>query len=164
MAKRRRSYETGHRRKFLVVVDDTPEVDQAICYAALRAERTGGVITMLYVIDDTDFRSFIGIEKVMRQDAREQAELTLAKAAERAKTFARVDPETMIREGGRASGILSYIEEDEDVAVLVLAAGTSTDGPGPLVSSLAGRGAASFPIPVTIVPGSLTPDEIKALA
>ena len=37
----------------------------------------------------------------------------------------------------------------------MLAAGTGKDGPGPLVSTLAGKAAATFPIPIVIVPGSL---------
>ena len=52
MAQRRRSHEDGHKRKFLVVVDETPECDRAIVYAARRAERTGGAVVMLFVIDD----------------------------------------------------------------------------------------------------------------
>ncbi len=47
--------------------------------------------------------------------------------------------------------------------MLVLAAGTGAEGPGPLVSTLAGRGAGSFPIPITIVPGHLSDAEIDAM-
>lgn len=54
------------------------------------------------------------------------------------------------------------IEEDRDVAILVLAAGSAKEGPGPLVSSVAGR-AAAFPIPVTVLPDTLTNEEIDAL-
>ena len=44
---------------------------------------------------------------------------------------------------------------------LVLAASTSKDGPGPLVSTFAGS--PDHAIPVTIVPGGLTDDAIDAL-
>lgn len=148
----------------MVVVDDTPEVDRAIGYAARRAERTGGGLVMLAVIADADFRGFLGVEAVMRQEARAEADLMLAKAAERARQIARVDPELVVREGVRADEVVKLIEADEDVAVLVLAAGVGPDGPGPLVSSLAGRGSATFPIPITIVPGTLSDAEIAALA
>jgi hypothetical protein len=46
----------------------------------------------------------------------------------------------------------------------VLAAGTSAEGPGPLVSSLAGAGSGSFPIPITIVPGHLGDAQLDALS
>lgn len=164
MVAQRRSFEEGHRRKFLVVVDDTPECGRALVYAAMRAERTGGVLVLLYVIAPGDFQHWIGVENIMRAEAREEAETTLARASEKVKAAARVDPETVIREGALASEILAVIEEDEDVAILVLAASTSSEGPGPLVASFASKTAGSFPIPVTIVPGTLSDEDIVALA
>jgi nucleotide-binding universal stress UspA family protein len=164
MGIRRRSHEEGHKRKFLVVVDDTPECDRAIVYAARRAERTGGALVMLFVIDDQAFRGFIGVEQMMRQESRAAAELTLAKVSERARTVAKIEPELVVAEGMRSQAIVSLIEVDEDIAVLVLAAGTGSEGPGPLVSSIAGRGAGTFPVPVTIVPGHLSDEEILAVA
>lgn len=164
MVQRRRSHEDGHKRKFLVVVDETPECDRAIVYAARRAERTGGGLVMLFVVDDQDFRGFLGVEQMMRQEARAAAELTLGKAAQRARAVARIEPEIVIAEGTRSAEVLALIDRDEDIAILALAAGTSTEGPGPLVTALAGRSAGTFPVPITIVPGHLSDDEIAALA
>ena len=48
--------------------------------------------------------------------------------------------------------------------MLVLAAGTSEKGPGPLVAALSGRDAARLRIPITLVPGSLDPEAIDRLA
>jgi hypothetical protein len=48
--------------------------------------------------------------------------------------------------------------------VLVLAAGADKEGPGPLVSAIAGKASGTFPVPITIVPGSLDDDTISALA
>jgi nucleotide-binding universal stress UspA family protein len=76
-----------------------------------------------------------------------------------------VPVEEVIREGKKVEEILKHIDEDEDVAILVLGASTETSGPGPLVSSLAvGATAGKFPIPITIVPGELKLEDIKALA
>lgn len=161
---RRRSHEAGHTRKLLVVVDETPECDRAIVYAARRAERTGGSLVMLFVIDDQDFRGFIGVEQMMRAEARQEAELALGKVAERARAFAHVEPELVVAEGTRATEVQKLIERDEDIAILVLAAGVSGDGPGPLVTALAGRSAGTFPVPITIVPGHLSDEEITAVA
>ena len=63
---------------------------------------------------------------------------------------------------GQNADLRLVIEEDRDIAILVLAAGSTKDGPGPLVSMIAGR-AAAFPIPVTVLPDSLTDEEIDAL-
>ena len=73
--------------------------------------------------------------------------------------------EEVIREGKIVEQILKQIDEDEDIAVLVLGAAKESSGPGPLVTSLAaGAMAGSFPIPITIVPGDLGLEDIKALA
>ncbi|OKL44480.1 universal stress protein [Pseudovibrio exalbescens] len=160
----RKANEEGHRRKFLVVVDETPECGRAIVYAARRAASTGGVVVLLYVIAPGNFQHWLGVEDIMRAEAQETAETTLAKAAERVRAAARTEPEMVIREGQRSDEIMSLIDADADIATLVLAAGTSKEGPGPLVSSIAGKTAGSFPIPITIVPGNLDDDALAALA
>jgi nucleotide-binding universal stress UspA family protein len=86
----------------------------------------------------------------------------MAKVAQEVRENIGVDPELIIREGNSADQILQLIEEDRDIAILVLAASAAKEGPGPLVSAVAGRGTA-FPIPVTIVPEQLTEEEIDAL-
>ena len=53
---------------------------------------------------------------------------------------------------------------DNGIATDSTPAGASKDGPGPLVSTLAGRSASTFPVPIVIVPGSLSDEEIDALA
>ena len=61
--------------------------------------------------------------------------------------------------------IVKLIEQDEDIAILVLGAAVNPKGPGPLVSSLAtGKAAGTFPIPIVIVPGTLDVEDLKALA
>jgi nucleotide-binding universal stress UspA family protein len=69
----------------------------------------------------------------------------------------------VVRDGEKAEEILNLIEADEDIAVLVLAAGTGKEGPGPLVSNL-GKTVANFPIPVAIVPGHLSDEDLDALS
>ncbi|HWJ72613.1 MAG TPA: universal stress protein [Kaistia sp.] len=161
---KRRSTEAGHRRKFLAVIDDTPECSRAVIYAARRAERTAGGLTMLYVIEPSGFQHWIGVENIMRAEAMDEAESTLARFADIARRHSSVEPELVIREGNRAEQITGLIAEDEDIAILVLAAGTDKDGPGPLVTAMAGRHVAHFPVPITIVPGTLTDDDIAAIA
>jgi len=57
---------------------------------------------------------------------------------------------------------LSTVRDCDEI--LVLAAGVDKEGPGPLVTALAGRHVAHFPVPITIVPGSLTDEDIAAIA
>ncbi|HMK69426.1 MAG TPA: universal stress protein [Xanthobacteraceae bacterium] len=164
MSRRRRSYEAGHKAKLLVVIDDTEECDRAVYYASRRAARIGAAVIMLRVIETHDAsQQWLGVADIMRAEAHEEAEAQLAKYAARAKGIAGITSERVVREGDKAEEVLNLIEDDEDIAVLVLAAGTGSEGPGPLVTTI-GRTAGDYPIPVAIVPGHLTDEEIDALS
>ena len=164
MVATRRSFEEGHRRKFLVVIDDTPECSRALVYAARRAERTGGGLVLLFVIVPGEFQHWVGVENIMRAEAATEAEATLTKFADLARKHSRIEPQLVVREGVRSEEIVKLIAEDHDIAILVLAAGTEKEGPGPLVTALAGKAAGTFPIPITIVPGHLDDETLKAMA
>ena len=163
MVSRRLSREEGHRRKFLAVIDDTPECERAVHYAASRAKRTNGVLVLIYVIEPGDFQHWLGVEEIMKAEARDEADAALERFAAQVRENTSIEPELTIRMGKTTDEIHALIEEDQDIAILVLAAGSAKEGPGPLVSSIAGRGAA-FPIPVTVIPDALSDEEIEALA
>jgi nucleotide-binding universal stress UspA family protein len=156
MVSKRLSREAGHRRKFLAIVDDTSESERAVTYASIRMQSTNGVLVLLYVIDTEDFQHFLGVEKIMREEATANAHAALDAQAARIRQKYGIEPELVVREGDR-------IEEDQDIAILVLAAGSGKEGPGPLVASVVGKGAA-FPIPVTIIPQTLSDEDIESLA
>jgi len=128
------------------------------------ALQSGATVIMLRVIETHDHnQQWLGVADIMRAEAHEQANAALDKAAGRANGIAGLTPERAIREGDVADEILKLIDEDEDIGILVLAAGTGKEGPGPLVSNL-GKTAGSFPIPVAIVPGHLDDDELDSLS
>ncbi len=165
MPRTRQSFESGHHRKFLVVVDETPECDRAVYYASRRAVRTGGKLVMLAVIATGEAsQQWLGVGDLMRAEARDEVEKRLDHFSARARHLAGIDAERVIREGTKAEEIQKLIEEDPDISVLVLAAGISNQGPGPLVSSLASSRSVTMTIPITIVPGELTDEELDALA
>ncbi|WP_181700368.1 universal stress protein [Chthonobacter albigriseus] len=163
MVSKRLAREEGHRRKFLAVIDESPECDRAVVYAASRAARTNGVLVLLTVIEPGDFQHWRGVETIMRAEAMDEAEARLTRFAERVRAMVAIDAEMVIREGKPADAIVSLIEEDRDIAILVLATSTGTEGPGPLVAHMAAK-SGGFPIPVTIVPGDLTDEDIAAVA
>jgi len=162
MVSKRLSREAGHRRKFLAVVDETPECGRAVAYAARRAKNTGGGLVLLFVVDGSHFPNFLGVGDVMRAEAIERAQGALSGIAADVREQHGIEAERIVREGQPAGEITSLIEEDQDIAVLILAASAAADGPGPLVQSVSGRGAA-FPIPVTIVPAGLSDEDINAV-
>jgi nucleotide-binding universal stress UspA family protein len=148
----------------MVVVDDTPECARAVHFAARRASRTGASMLMLAVVVPPDNFEWIGVGEAMLAEAQEEAEKLLEDAAKEARSAAGLEPEQVVLVGEKSEVITRLIEEDQDISFLVLAAGTGKEGPGPLVTTIAGNAASTFPIPVVIVPGTLTDDEIDALA
>lgn len=167
MAKKRRVFEQGHRRKFLVVVDDVPEVETALYFAASRIGHTGGQIVFLYVIEPQDFHQWMGVKQahIDEETNKAKAIFRLHRRKLNQAGFDQIPTEDVILEGEKPATILKLIDDDEDIAIMVLGASTDAKGPGPLVSSLAaGKLAGTFPIPIVIVPGNLGLDDLKAMA
>jgi nucleotide-binding universal stress UspA family protein len=164
MTKKRRSYEAGHSPKFMVVIDDSPECDRALYFASRRSLRIGATVLMLRVIETHDRnQQWLGVADIMRAEAHEEANAVLDRHAARSSSITGIMPQRVIREGDKAKQLLALIEEDEDIAILVLAAAPGKEGPGPLVSTLA-KSAGEFPIPVAIVPGHLSDSDLDAMS
>ena len=151
-----------HQRKFLVVVDKTPESQVAIRFATRRAQHTGGHITLLCVAEPGDIQQWKGVEEIMREEAHQAAEALLHAAAKVVNELSGIVPELIIEHGRPSDCLLALIKRDPDISILVLAASTGKEGPGPLVSLFAGTSAQT--IPVTLVPGGLSDEAIDALA
>jgi len=111
-----------------------------------------------------DFQQWAGVERMMRDEALQEAERQLHEVAKTVNDILGAMPELIIREGRAADEIRSLVKDDRAISILVLAAGTSKEGPGPLVSLIAGPAANAYPIPVTVVPGNLTEDQIDSIA
>jgi nucleotide-binding universal stress UspA family protein len=164
MSTQRRSYETGHKPKCLVIVDDTAEWDRAVHYASRWAIRCNGGVVMLRIIETEDQnQQWLGVADIMRAEAHEDANAALDRAAGRANGIAAITPERVIREGEAIEQLLDVIEQDVDIAMLVLAASPGAEGPGPLVTNIANT-VGAFPIPVVIVPGDLSDADVDALS
>ncbi len=157
------AHAPSRRNKFLVVVDDTPECRTAIRFACRRAWHVGGGVILLRVIEPPDFQHWMGVEQVMREEARAAAEELLQSLADDIRKDTNLVPEFVIRDGYVKDELLSLIEEDPDIRILVLAASPDTGGPGPLVKSLVGEMSGTFAIPITVVPGNLTDQQLDAV-
>ncbi len=160
----RRSYESGHIPKLLALVDESPDCDKAVYYAARRASRLNSVLVLLRVIEPPYPEiDWVLVSDIVRAEAHDEAQKLLEAHAKRAQGIAHVSIETFVREGDPAEQIFRLIREDDDIALLVLAAGSTEQGPGRLVSDL-GRTAGTYPVPVVIVPAHLTDSELVALS
>ena len=150
-------------RTFLVVVDNTEELHVALRFASLRAKKTGGRVALLYVVEPADFQHWMAVEDLMREEGRQEAEAVLQKYSAEVQEWSGKTPVFYLREGKLRDELLKLIDEDQSISVLVLGAATGTEGPGPLISSLAGKMTSDLRVPLTIVPGYLTDAQPESL-
>jgi len=151
------------RRKFLCVVDDSPECRLALRFAFRRAARTGGGVILLYVIEPADFQHWMAVENLMKEEAREAAEEVLQTLADEVSQWSGIMPEFAIREGRKQDQVLTILDDEPEIRLLVLGASAEKDGPGPLVSALAGPMSGHLRVPVTVVPGTLSIAQIDEI-
>ena len=155
------------RRKFLVVADDTAEFQVALRFACRRARSTGGYVALLKVIEPAVFEHWSGVREEIARQQREEAEASLQAAAEYVQAETGLPPEYLIKEADSTRAALKQVlSDDPDIKIMVLAAAVGGRGPGPLVASIAKEGVkwGARKVPITIVPGDLTDDEIADLA
>ena len=150
-------------RKFLVVLDDTRECLNAMRFASMRAQKTGGGVEVLAVIPPEEFNHWIGVGDIMREEASERIVAHFEVFAKWMRDKHGLDPHLVIREGVAVEEILAQVREDPEIGVLILGADHEKGGPGPLVTALA-KSSGTLPVPVTIVPGNLSKDRLEAIS
>jgi hypothetical protein len=148
-------------RVFLVVVDDSAERRIALRYAALRVRNSGGRVALLRVIEPAGQVEWAGVGAMLAEERRDEAEKLLSGLAAEVNELTGGLPILLIREGEPRDELLALMEEDPRISILVLASATGGSGPGPLISALTGRYAAKLSVPMTIVPGAMSDEELE---
>jgi nucleotide-binding universal stress UspA family protein len=136
----------------------------ALRYACRRAQKTNGRVALLYVIEPVEFQHWLGVGRVMEEEARAEAEQRVQAVA--AEVFAQTGavPTVHIREGSRAEQLVQLLREDLTVSLLVLGTATQRRRPGPARDLPAREPRPEHPAAGDLVPGELTTEEIDALS
>lgn len=150
-------------RTYLVVIDESEEAAKALRFAARRAAKTGGTVSILAVMPKADFVQWGGVQATIEEEARIRAEALVAGAAGTLIEEAGIRPSITVRQGDPVPVVLEMMSENEGVAALVLAA-ASQGAPGPLVTHFTGNDTGKLACPVMIIPGSLSEDDIDRLS
>jgi nucleotide-binding universal stress UspA family protein len=150
-------------RTYLVVVDDSPEAENALRFAARRAVKTGGGVEILALVEPAEFVQWGGVQATIEEEARLHAEGLVAGAAGTLLEESGLRPSITLKQGDGPKIIREMIAANPDIAALVLGA-AAAGAPGPLVTHFAGADAGALPIPLMIIPGSLTRDDIDRLS
>jgi len=154
----------GRQPIYLVVVDKTPEMRVALRFACRQAVRNGGRVALMAVTEPAGLEHWAMVRDRADDEQRAEAEQILKRWATLAKEWSGAMPILYLRQGSVRQQIETLMAEEPLIASLVLAAGTGPEGPGPIISSLAGRFSEGLKVPITIIPGGLTDDDVDALA
>jgi nucleotide-binding universal stress UspA family protein len=152
-----------HDRTYLVVIDDSSEARVALRFAARRAAKTGGSVEVLAVVEPQDFVQWGGVQAAIEEEQKLRIEGIVSGAVGEIVDEAGMKPSIVIRTGEPAKVVREYVGSREEIAALVLGAAPS-GSPGPLVSHFTGNDSGKLPVPVMIIPGSLTDEQLERLS
>ena len=150
-------------RYILVIADETQEMEVALQYACARSKKTDRKIIIATFIEPIDVLTTHGVQEIMKNEAREEAELRLKKASTVVKESTGITPLLQLREGKIIDELIALIEEEKNINVLVLAANVDEKGPGPIISALTANEYSRLRIPVMIVPGNFSKEHIAQI-
>lgn len=150
-------------RTYLVIVDETPEAEVAMRFAARRAIKTQGSVRIVALLPQAEFIEWGGVQATMEDEARQRAEALLAGSAGTLMEESGIRPTITVKSGDPVRAIKEIIADDLSIAALVLGAATGAN-PGPLVSHFAGVESGKLRCPIMIVPGSLTREQLDELS
>ncbi|MDB9711531.1 universal stress protein [Pelagibacteraceae bacterium] len=151
------------KKKFLIVIDESEELEKAIYFAANRAIHTEGELSLLYIVDPAINAQWSRIENLIEQEATSEAKKLCRVWAQKIKSRFGIDSEMIIKMGDRCEELLKVIEDDKNIRFLVLASRANNEEPGPLIKALTGKKIKNLSIPMVVIPGSLSEKEIDLI-
>ena len=151
------------KKKFLVVIDDSKELKNAIHFAAQRAKNTNGALSMLYVVDHAINAQWSKVEHLIEQEETSEAKKICRNWAQLIKEQFNIDTEIILKLGNKKDEILKLLKEDKNIRFLVLATSGDGENPGPIIKSLLSSKMRDLSIPIVLVPGSMEEKDINLI-
>lgn len=156
--------EQINRRRYLVCVDEREECLVAVQLACMKVVKNGGAVTLLHVIPPADFQTLFSIAERMREERLRDGELLLDKLLKESKDRFGITPSLLLMEGSAGDKIVEAAMNDPDIIMLMLGvAHKHHSGRGKLASWLGGQLGDTMLIPMLLVPGNLTQQQLSTL-
>ena len=149
---------------FLVILDGTPEMFNALRYAAQRSARNDGRVAILYTFDTLEFSHWKAVEDIAEAESRDDAESKIKEYENFILEFTNKKPKKFIMKGDRIECIIDFLNSNKFISNFVLAASSSNTGPGQLITSFTGKHRSKIKVPITIIPSDLSEEEIDNLS
>ena len=156
----------NENRYILVIADNSPEMETALEYACARSKKTSRKIIITTFIEPLDVLTTQGVTEIMKNEARDEAEKLLQKAASYVKDKTNEMPALTVREGETIPELKKLIDEEKNINVLVLAANSDSNNKDSniIINSLLSHEITNMRVPVMIVPGNFSKDHIALIS
>ena len=148
--------------KYLVCVDGREESRIALRLACMKARMRGSSVDMLHVMTPADFQTLGAVADRMREERRSEGEQLLKTLSEEANRHGIV-PTLLLREGAIGDEIIAAALENPDINIIVIGIAQQSSGRGKLAAWLAGQLGSKLFVPLLMVPGNLTDQQLQAL-
>lgn len=155
--------QTQSQKSYLVVADESDEFRAALYYALNLAQLNQGHVSIAHIQNLQDFMHWGNVENMVRGEMRKKSEELLWTIASECNTYNNHIPSLYSREGHAVDVITDILDEDPRISALVLAASTKSSNPGPLVKHFASKVVAQLKVPLIVVPGDLSKENIEKL-
>ena len=149
--------------KLLVVIDETSEAMTALRFAGVSAKRLKSNIALLMVLEPATSRHWLGVETIMKEEAREEAMQKMRALASDIVEYVGITPDIVIREGSKFEQVVKLVGEDSHITTLVLGVARGNK-PQPLVARLLSGELEALGIPVIIVPEDISENLLLKIA
>ena len=149
--------------KYLVCVDYREESRIALRLACMKAKARGYRIDLLHVINPADFQTLGGVADRMREEQMTEAQDLLNTLSDNVRQDYGITPGIILREGTTGDEIVSVALSDPDTIIIYLGIAQQSSSRGKLAAWLAGQLGSKLFVPLLMVPGNLTEEQLQTL-
>ena len=149
--------------KYLVCVDGRDESRVALRLACLKSNARGHRVAILHVTAPADFQTLGTIADRMREERKIEGRKLLSTLAEEAFATYGIRPDMLLREGSAGDEIVTTVTADPDINMIAIGVAHHSAGRGKLAAWLASQLGSKLFVPLLMIPGNLTDQQLQTL-
>jgi len=150
--------------RFLVCVNNNEHSLTALKFAALKAKYLNANVDLVHVIDTTEFQGMLSVNEAMLDELFVKAEDFLQQFLEKANDISKIYPSVSLETGDIKNKILKMIEQDNSITLVIIGISTKSPSNDTLIPWLIENISSKMQIPIMIIPGNLTEENLKRLS
>lgn len=159
------SKETNIKKtNYLVCVNSEEYSEVALHFTCHLAKKNNGSIVLLHVIEPGDYQSIGMVAEKMRKERFNESQKLLNELAGKAKEWSGITPIVMVREGFIEDEIIAVVDEDSSIKMLITGVSKESSKKSKIIPPLVSALGSKLRIPMLIVPGTITKQQMEYIA